>query len=88
MTTVVIYSNRHGWTRSACAPVPSVGGHSESVTAQPDILRWPTDIVMGSYYTYDPVTAAVGEWIEWLAAAYGSNPPPVGGLAPEPLDQE
>ena len=53
-----------------------------------DILRCPTDIVMGWYYGYDPVPPAVGEWIERLAAAHDSNPPPVGGLALERPDQQ
>lgn len=48
------------------------------------IPGWPTDIVMGSYYGYDPVPAAVGKWIKLLAAAHDSNLPPAGGPAPEP----
>jgi hypothetical protein len=53
-----------------------------------DILRCPTEVVMGWYYGNDPVPAAVGEWLARLTAAHDSNPPPLGGLAPQHLDQQ
>lgn len=53
-----------------------------------DILRCPTEVVMGWYYGREPVPVAVGEWLARLAAAHDSTPPPVGGLEPEHLDQQ
>ena len=52
-----------------------------------DVLRCPTEVVMGWYYGKEPVPIAVGEWLARLTALHESNPPPVGGLPPEHLDR-
>ena len=53
-----------------------------------DILRCPTDVVMGWHYGNDPVPVAFGERLARLAAAHDSYPPPVGGLEPEHQDRQ
>lgn len=53
-----------------------------------DILRCPTEVVMNWYYGREPIPVAVGDWLMRLVAAHDSNPPPVGGLELENLDQQ
>jgi hypothetical protein len=45
-----------------------------------DILHCPTDVVMAWYHGYEPVPAAVGDWLEQLIAVHEHNPPPTSAV--------